>query len=318
VETRAAGASEEMNIARSISYRFGEVQKRTSFALHGASEFLKLRKRQNGDGPKISAVVVARNDDYMSDFAERLRATIDWNIRYLVDEIVLVEWNPPADRELLAYDLTKRFSCLRAYVVPAEVHTELCENEHVKLLEYHAKNVGIRRANSPWIIATNADAAFGFDLINRILTTDLSPDVAWTAERIDIPWREGKQTAIGFSSALRYLRAIPYHELGTGEFILASRDLWHRIRGYDEKMVRHRIGCDVRGTAQMRHLGATIRRAGIMLHLAHPTSCTEKLQPHHGEMATTEGIPYHNGEDWGLGACREEQLAERVWELKRT
>jgi len=225
VETRATGASEEMNIARSISYRFGEVQKRTSFALHGASEFLKLRKRQNGDGPKISAVVVARNDDYMSDFAERLRATIDWNIRYLVDEIVLVEWNPPADRELLAYDLTKRFSCLRAYVVPAEVHTELCENEHVKLLEYHAKNVGIRRANSPWIIATNADAAFGFDLINRILTTDLSPDVAWTAERIDIPWREGKQTAIGFSSALRYLRAIPYHELGTGEFILASRDL---------------------------------------------------------------------------------------------
>jgi hypothetical protein len=176
--------------------------------------------------------------------------------------------------------------------------------------------VGIRRANSPWIIATNADAAFGFDLINRILTTDLSPDVVWTAERVDIPWREGKQTAIGVSSALRYLRAIPYHELGTGEFILASRELWHRIRGYDEQMVRHRIGCDVRGTAQMRSAGATIRRAGIMLHLAHPTSCTEKLQPHHGELATLDGIPYHNSDNWGLGDCREVQLAERIWELK--
>lgn len=305
-----------MNIARSINYRLGEVQKRTSFALHGASEFLKLRKRENGRRPKISAVVVARNDDYMSDFADRLRATIDWNVRYLVDEIVLVEWNPPADRELLAYDLTRRFSCLRAYVVPPETHAALCQNEHVKLLEYHAKNVGIRRASYPWIIATNADAAFGFDLVNRILTTELSPDVAWTAERIDIPWREGKQTSIGVGSALRYLRAIPYHELGTGEFILASSELWQRIRGYDEQMVRHRIGCDVRGTAQMRSVGATIRKAGIMLHLAHPTSCTEKLQPHHGELATLEGIPYQNDDDWGLGQCREVKLAERVWELK--
>jgi len=305
-----------MNIGRSISYRFGEAQKRTMFAVHGASEFIKLRTRRNGGRPKIAAVVVARNDDYMSDFAERLRATLDWNIRYLIDEVVLVEWNPPPDRELLAYDLTKRFSCLRAYVVPAKVHGELCKNDNVPLLEYHAKNVGIRRAKSPWIIATNADAALGFDLVNTILSADLSPDVIWTAERIDIPWREGQQTSIGVGSALRYLRAIPYHELGTGEFILASKELWNRTRGYDERMVRHRIGCDVRGTAQMRSFGATIRRAGIMLHLAHPTSCTEKLQPHHGEMATLEGIPYQNDEDWGLGQYREVELAERVWELK--
>lgn len=304
-----------MNIARSISYRFGEVQKRTSFALHSASEFLKLPKRRNGNSPKIAAVVVARNDDYMSDFAERLRATIDWNVRYLVDEVVLVEWNPPADRELLAHDLTQRFSCLRAYVVPPEVHAELCRNEHVKLLEYHAKNVGIRRANAPWIIATNADAAFGFDLINRILSTDLSPDVAWTAERIDIPWREGRQTAIGVGSALRYQRAIPYQQLGTGEFILASREVWHRTRGYDEQMVRHRIGCDVRGTAQMLSHGASIQRAGTVLHLAHPSSCTEGIRPHHGEHATAEGVPYHNDETWGLGDLKEQEISERIWQL---
>lgn len=305
-----------MNISRSISYRLGEIQKRTAFALNAASEYVKLRYHRNGSRPKISAVVVARNDDYMPDFADRLRATIDWNIRYLVDEVVLVEWNPPPDRELLAHDLTRRFGGLRAYVVPPEIHAAICENENVALLEYHAKNVGIRRATSPWIIATNADAALGFDLVNTILSAKLSPDVAWTAERMDIPWRERRQKTIGLGSALRYLRGIPYHELGTGEFILASRELWHKVRGYDEKMVRHRIGCDVRGTAQMRFLGATIRKAGIMLHLAHPTSCTENIQPHHGEMATLEGIPYQNSDDWGLGECREIEIAERVWELR--
>jgi hypothetical protein len=81
-------------------------------------------------------------------------------------------------------------------------------------------------------------------------------------------------------------------------------------------MVKHRIGCDVRGTAQMEALGGSIKRAGTVLHLAHPTSCTENIQPHHGEMATPEGVPYRNTDDWGLGNTREVEIAERVWELK--
>jgi hypothetical protein len=109
----------------------------------------------------------------------------------------------------------------------------------------------------------------------------------------------------------------PYEKLGTGEFCLASRELWHRARGFDEQMARHRIGCDVRGTAQMVALGGSIKRVGTVLHLAHPTSCTESVQPHHGEMATPEGVPYHNTEDWGLGNFKEVEIAERVWQLRQ-
>lgn len=305
-----------MNIARSITYRFGEAQKRANFAWRGAAEFIKLRTRGNGHRPKISAVVVARNDDYMPDFADRLRATVAWNVRYLIDEVVLVEWNPPPDRELLANDLTQRFKCLRAYVVPPKIHQAVCRNEHVALLEYHAKNVGIRRAQSPWIISTNADAAIGLDSVNTLLNTELDPNVLWTAERWDIPWRENEQKELGLWGSLRYRRLIPYHRLGTGEFCLASRDLWHRARGFDEQMVRHRIGCDVRGTAQMVAHGGTIRRVGTVLHLAHPTSCTENIQPHHGELATPEGVPYRNPDDWGLGNLSEVEIAERIWRLE--
>jgi hypothetical protein len=80
-------------------------------------------------------------------------------------------------------------------------------------------------------------------------------------------------------------------------------------------MVRHRIGCDIRGTAQMLALGANVRRVGTVLHLAHPTSCTENIQPHHGEWATVEGVPYENPGDWGLGNLREEEISERVYRL---
>jgi len=291
-------------------------RQRGGFLLRGAGSYARLQLKRNGSRPQVAAVVVGRNDDYMSDFAARLYATLEWNLRYLISEVIFVEWNPPPDRELLAYELTARFPTLRAYVVPPEIHTAICENPNVKLLEYHAKNVGIRRAVSPWIMATNADAAIGLDSVHTILNAELDPTIAWTSERVDIGWREDEQQHIGLRQSLRYRRFIPYHHLGTGEFALASRQLWQRIRGYDEAMVKHRIGCDVRGTAQMLAHGATIKKTGTVLHLAHPTSCTENRQPHHGEMATVEGVPYHNGDDWGLGNCREVELAERVWRLE--
>jgi hypothetical protein len=260
--------------------------------------------------------MVGRNDDYMSDFAERLYATIEWNVRYLIGEVIFVEWNPPPDRELLAYGLAKEFKSLRAYVVPPEFHDRICENSNVKLLEYHAKNVGIRRARSPWVMATNADAALAFDTINKVVEGPLSPNVAWTAQRFDIAWQEDRQRRLGLVGTLGYKRFNPYQRFGTGEFILASRELWHRTRGYDELLVKHRIGCDVRGTAQMVAHGATLSKAGGVLHLMHPTSCAEQIQPHHGESATIEGVPYYNPDNWGMADRREIELAERVWRLE--
>ena len=301
---------------RGVIYRVGQLQTRTAFATRNAANFRALRAEQNGQRPAITAVVVGRNDDYMSDFANRLRATIAWNIKYLVSEVIFVEWNPPADRELLSIDLTKRFNCLRAYVVSREIHERVSENSRVPLLEFHAKNVGIRRANSEWVVATNADAAFGPDTVRKILETKLTDDLVWSAQRIDIHWREGRETGLALKDCLRYRRKIPYHPLGTGEFAFASKRLWERAGGYDESLVRHRIGVDKRGIAQLVAHGARTERAGIVFHLAHPTSCTEAVQAHHGEWATLEGVPYENPRNWGLLDHEESEIAERVWLLK--
>jgi hypothetical protein len=305
-----------MRVVVSAKYRLGQLQQRTGFAMRAFGNYTRLMMRNGNHRPRVAAVTVGRNDDYMADFRERLLATISWNTKYLVSEFIFVEWNPPADRELLSLELAQKFKCLRAYVVPAEIHQEVCQNRNINLLEYHAKNVGIRRAQSPWILSTNADAAVGLDAVNLLLNSELRDDVLWTAERWDIPWRENSQTEIGLLGSLRYRRVNPYVELGTGEFCLASRELWQRARGFDEQLVKHRWGCDIRGTAQMVALGGTIRRAGNVLHLTHPTSCTEGIQPHHGESATPEGVPYHNPDDWGLGNLKEIEIAERVWRLE--
>lgn len=299
---------------RGALYRLGRLQQRTAFAIRAAADYASLPL--NGtENPSVAAVVVGRNDDYMPDFKDRLFATLEWNLKHLIDEVIFVEWNPPADRELLSYDLTKKFERLRSYVVSPEIHREICQNSQIALLEYHAKNVGIRRANSTWILTTNADAALGANIVKTLLQSTLPPDTVWTAHRVDIGWRENEQQRIGLLDTLNYRRDIPYNELGTGEFNLASREWWHKARGYDESMVKHRIGCDVRGIAQMVKLGAKIQRAGTVLHLTHPTSCTEGVRPHHGEWATLEGIPYHNPDSWGLADRKETEIAERIWQI---
>ncbi len=298
-----------------IQYRLNQAGQRTAFALRNASTFTRL-KISNGNRPSLAAVMVGRNDDYMPDFKQRLQATIAWNIRHLVDEVIFIEWNPPPERELLAYDLTKQFQQVRVYVVPPELHTKVCHNTRLPLMEYHAKNVGIRRATADWVIATNADVALGVDTIQQLKKALLPEEMAFTAERIDIDWKEWRDQEIGLRDCLRYKRIIPYVELGTGDFLLASRALWHKVRGYDEALLKHRIGCDVRGAAQMMSYGAGISKVGTILHLAHPTSCTESVQPHHGEYAPMDGLPYENSDGWGLGDCKEVALAERVWRLE--
>src|SRR5205807_3803450 len=146
----------------------------------------------------------------------------------------------------------------------------------------------------------------------------LSENMIWTAERVDIPWKVGRSRQLGLFDCLRYKRKIPYNQLGTGEFAFASRALWHKIRGYDETMVRHRLGCDVRGVAQMLWHGATSQKAGHVFHLEHPTSCTESAvaELSHGETAPLDNIPYQNPASWGLADRREFEVAERVWRLE--
>jgi hypothetical protein len=295
-----------------------EVYERISYGIQGIHSMVKLKRRFEVVRPSIAAVTVGRNDDYMPDFYQRLQSTIEWNTRQLsLKEYIFVEWNPPAGRKLLSFDLVKQFNHVRAYVVPPEAHYALSKNPNISLMEYHAKNVGIYRATSDWIIATNADAAFGLDTVFSTLYVWPRPDVIMTAQRVEIDWRGPGHMNIKYSDCLRYKKLGTYIQLGSGEFLLASKELWRAARGYDESLVKHRLGCDYRGVAQMLALGAVIYKAGVVLHFTHPTSFSEQIQPHHGEQAQWIcGLPYKNSEDWGMGNAREVQLAERVWRLE--
>ncbi len=271
-------------------------------------------------GPTVASVFAGRNDDFVADNEARIRAVIEWNSRVLSDEVIFVEWNPLPDRALLSPELTKDYPNLRCFVVPNELHNEICTNPRMPVMEYFAKNVGIRRALSDYICATNSDILWD-ENVGRMRSL-LSPELVFRTRRIELQW-DGHTTAQAFlrnpQNRLEFRNGWrQVLDYGCGDFTLAHRDLWHEARGYDETMKNERISCDGRGMLQLLELGGKQVHMGYHYHLWHQTTSSAKGNVSHGAVFEYwKNLPYENSKNWGLGDCQEEQIADRVWLLNR-
>lgn len=268
--------------------------------------------------PRVSAVVVARNDGYFPDYAARIHATVEWNHARLADEVILVEWNPPPDRPLFATGLAAEFPFLKAYVVAPALHQAYAPPPHLVILDYMAKNVGIRRATGDYICASNIDIFF--EPRAAFIRFMLDPAFVFRTSRVDFHW-DGKPMRPGILRGespdlpgFDGWRSCFFH--GSGDFTLAHRDLWYRARGYDESIPLQRMHADSRGLLQLGACGGKIVLWGCHYHTFHASASTAAGNPTlGGPIEIGAGIPYTNSENWGLGNAVETQLSERVWTL---
>jgi hypothetical protein len=305
-----------------LRWRAGNAAEKVSFGQRELRETLRAMVFPNGSVPllrrraPLTAVVVGRNDGYIPNFFECLYTTIRLNAaRTGLSEVIFVEWAPPPDAPLLAPELCPRLPFVTAYVVPEEVKKSVWGKED-GFLEYHAKNVGIRRATMPWVVVTNADILFGGDTARGLRHLPADPRSIGLAQRYDVPWEPGG-SRLGTLNRLRFERAIPFHEYGTGDFGLAHRDLWWQAGGYDEGIPELRAGCDVRGVAQLEAQGGIRNRVGRVLHVQHERSITERVSRGETyEAADRRGLPYRNPESWGLADCASEEVFPRVHRLE--
>src|SRR5579871_2270747 len=100
--------------------------------------------------PYLSVVATARNDDHGGNLLRRMQIFVDAWINQakrhqLPCELILVEWNPPEDRERLATALrwpSETGPCqVRIIEVPAEVHARYRYASVLPLYQMIAKNV---------------------------------------------------------------------------------------------------------------------------------------------------------------------------------
>lgn len=145
-------------------------------------------------GPKISIVAVGRNDNYGGDFKIRLESFINWTHKHLVlseicSEIIFVNYNPiegtPIE-QFISWPRSNSKVKIRIITVPPTVHEAIVSKLGIKdvpVLEYIAKNVGIRRAKGEFILAANPDILLSESLFSKL--NHLSKSNYYRVNRLD-------------------------------------------------------------------------------------------------------------------------------------
>ncbi len=144
--------------------------------------------------PYLSFVVASRNDDHGGNMTRRMQMFVDCLCDQcarhgLRAELLLVEWNPPADRPPLASALTipgERMCPVRILTVPAEVHRRYRHADRLPLFQMIAKNVGIRAAKGRFVLATNVDILFSEELIAHLAGEPLRAGESYRLDRYDV------------------------------------------------------------------------------------------------------------------------------------
>ncbi len=146
--------------------------------------------------PYLSIVATSRNDDHGKHMRQRMQLFVRGLLHQtkrveLAVELVLVEWNPPADRPLLKDVLPRPTEAdllsIRYIAVPPAVHQELRFSDRIPLFQMIAKNVGIRRAKGQFILCTNVDLLFSDTLFDFLSKQLLLPGHFYRCNRCDIP-----------------------------------------------------------------------------------------------------------------------------------
>ena len=144
--------------------------------------------------PYLSLVVTARNDDHGGNLLGRMQTFLNNWLKQarrfgIPSELIIVEWNPPADRprlaEVLRWPREPGPCTVRIVEVPAELHRRLPHAAALPLYQMIGKNVGIRRARGKFILATNIDIVFSSELAAFLAEQKLDPSRMYRIDRHD-------------------------------------------------------------------------------------------------------------------------------------
>jgi len=144
--------------------------------------------------PYLSLVAASRNDDHGGDLLRRMRLFVSGWLQQcrrfaLASELIIVEWNPPADRPPLAEVMPRpdaHTPCDVRYIqVSNELHRRFAHSDRLPLFQMIAKNVGIRRARAPFVLATNIDILFSDALMRHFARRRLQSGRMYRIDRCD-------------------------------------------------------------------------------------------------------------------------------------
>ncbi len=201
---------------------------------------------------KIGVVVVNRNDGY-KDFERGLihfKSMLD-----TFDEVTYIDWNSPSGSFLWEIkDQLPQTGKIKHFIIPQEIVSQIITDPNAqKCNETLSRNIGIRRSNADWIVSTNIDIITPKreDLLSTI--KNLNNNTFYTVSRREGPkdiiykyphteWEKIREELYQIIPERHFPAMVTPNDRYSlinccGDFQLASREVWHKIKGFEENMI---------------------------------------------------------------------------------
>jgi hypothetical protein len=230
----------------------------------------------------ISVVIAIDNRNYGGHFFHRYQVFADSLFhnadRHNIDlELIVVEWNPPEDEPSSSHRFAWPKSAVgrtRFIRVNHEIHRSFPKSDQYGFYEYHAKNVGIRRAKGDWVLSTTPDDIYSFQLAEFLGSGCFEPDSFYRVDRADVrdvvPFDATLEERLNYcrnntfqlhtlgntipiDDTQPFIKAITHARLeaaksrrnnnrpeailhcnASGDFMFMEKKWWHRLKGYPQ------------------------------------------------------------------------------------
>jgi hypothetical protein len=269
---------------------------------------------------KISATVIARNDGYGGNLLERATYCLN-SLIHTFDEVIFVDWNSPGDLPLIyaIEDNILKTGKLKTVIVTQDQARYLTNNDAQAspCCEVLARNVAARRASGDMILATNIDIV----VVNRqyLRENELDHNTFYTFPRRHIDLAQFKhipaQNVDELQTFLYANREVFWqHGLGgagaypgekwslvccCGDFQLAHKDIWYKIRGFEESMIyRNFADTNIQKKADLCGFGLAAKQYYDIFHINHGTQGSP-LKGNNAHVAVRDFTKTSNSDNWG-------------------
>jgi hypothetical protein len=213
---------------------------------------------------KTAVVVFGRNDGYKEKerFAIHLTTMLE-----TFDEVIYVDWNSPTHSFLYeVLDMIPHTGRLKHFAIPPEYASMMTmDDEKAQVCNtVLAFNLGIRRTDAEWIVLATTDIIPPTKEVLNNFISKSSKNNMYTFSRRDIEYDDVINNLNNLNTYRKYLdkttepryfptKVTPNDNYSIfnccGDFQLATKNLWFKIRGYEEPML---YACFVDTNAQKK------------------------------------------------------------------